>query len=306
MLPHRLNTVLRWSIVLSSLGFLGWKLLQADFQDYADDLIVFSSDPRLLLIPLMSVLNWGLEAEKWRLSLDGTSHFGRVTAFKAILSGCSVSFVTPNRTGEFLGRMYWLPQQKMGFSIPSSIVCSMNQLLVTLIAGSVALIMRNDILSQQNFRLMILLLALGLIVLLFILLYRIDWLAPLVRAFLSKRNLLPYFQYVIDLSSRVKFYLTGLSILRYSIFTLQFALILHWMGGVSWWYAINGVMLLFLFQTLLPSLTFAELGVRGSLVLLIFTGLCPDTILLFSTLLIWIFNLALPAIAGTLLLAFKS
>lgn len=306
MLPSPVYVVLRWLIVLSSFAFLLWKISSSDLGAYKEQVIAVGSDLRFPLLVMFSLLNWGLESLKWRKSLDGVIMLSKGDAFSATLAGCSVSFVSPNRTGEFLGRMYWLPQEKAGFAIPSSVYCSMNQLFVTLITGSAMLFFRTDILTDHHLRNLLFLVSFLLILLVLVLLFRMNWVVAWVKAFLLKRGILPYLNFLLEMKRSIKLNVFALSVLRYLVFALQFALLLHWLGALSWWEAFSGVAVLFFLQTLLPSMAFAEIGVRGTLAVLVFSGLCSDEILLFSTVLIWVLNLAIPALAGAFLLAFKS
>ncbi|HET7001000.1 MAG TPA: hypothetical protein VFI33_06815, partial [Puia sp.] len=88
---------------------------------------------------LLMVVNWTLEATKWRIALQPIQSipFGR--AFKAILAGTCIASFTPNRVGEYLGRMLFVDPGNKVVSVAPTILCSMSQMLVTLTAGSVGL-----------------------------------------------------------------------------------------------------------------------------------------------------------------------
>lgn len=305
MLKSPLYIVLRWLIVLGSMAFLVWRMLATDILVYQEHLLMLLCDFRFPLILVLSLFNWGLESEKWKKSLNGVIDLSRWDAFCATLAGTSVSFMTPNRTGEFLGRLYWLPKEKTGYAIPSSVYCSMNQLFVTLIAGSAILFFRKDILGDSYMRNLVFVLAFVLVFVLLVLLFQMSLLTGWIKVFLSKRGLMPYLNYLLEMKRQIKLQVFGLSVLRYMVFTFQFAVLLNGLGQVEWWYAISGVAILFFLQTLLPSFAFAEIGIRGTLALLVFSGVCEDEIIMFSTLLIWTFNLAIPALTGSILLAFK-
>ena len=59
----------------------------------------------LFAVFLLMIVNWGIEAFKWKISVQQVQHVKYFTAFKAILSGTSFSVTTPNRVGEYLGRV---------------------------------------------------------------------------------------------------------------------------------------------------------------------------------------------------------
>ena len=51
---------------------------------------------------LFMIINWGIEAVKWKLSVRKIQQVSFSRAFKAVLSGVSFSVGTPNRMGEYL------------------------------------------------------------------------------------------------------------------------------------------------------------------------------------------------------------
>lgn len=59
----------------------------------------------LFLMPL----NWAIETAKWQLLLSGTVSQSFGDALKSVLAGLNTGFVTPNRIGEFAGRILLLP-----------------------------------------------------------------------------------------------------------------------------------------------------------------------------------------------------
>ena len=51
-------------------------------------------------------IQWFVEAQKWRFLLCKVQYLKFGQSIKAIFSGLSVSFLTPNRTGEFLEELF--------------------------------------------------------------------------------------------------------------------------------------------------------------------------------------------------------
>src|SRR5436305_13315699 len=84
--------------------------------------------------------NCAIEAVKWEISIHNIQPFRFLTSFKAVLSGVSFSVNTPNRVGEYLGRVLYVHEGHRLRVISLTIVCSMSQLIITLVAGTVALI----------------------------------------------------------------------------------------------------------------------------------------------------------------------
>ena len=60
------------------------------------------------LIIILVFANWGLEARKWQVILKKLERISFFTAFKAVLSGLTLSLNTPNRIGEYGGRILYV------------------------------------------------------------------------------------------------------------------------------------------------------------------------------------------------------
>src|SRR4051812_18758305 len=59
----------------------------------------------LVAVLLLMAVNWGIEAVKWKVCIHRIQKIPLLTAFKAVLSGVSFAVNTPNRVGEYLGRV---------------------------------------------------------------------------------------------------------------------------------------------------------------------------------------------------------
>src|ERR1700694_1429429 len=90
---------------------------------------------RLWLVVAFMPLNWGIEARKWQVALRPVGRIPFRDAFRAILTGITMASFTPNRMGEYLGRMLYVEEGKRLESISLNMVCSMAQLLITLFMG---------------------------------------------------------------------------------------------------------------------------------------------------------------------------
>ena len=118
-----------------------WEGINASFHSYKIIYLLMA----LLLIPV----NWGLEARKWQLSVRPIYPISFLQAFKATLSGVSVSITMPNRIGEYIGRIMYLPEGNRLKTISVTVVGSFAQLLVTIIAGTAGLIILKNRLLEE-------------------------------------------------------------------------------------------------------------------------------------------------------------
>ena len=90
---------------------------------------------------------------------------------------------------------------------------------------------------------------------------------------------------------------------RYAVFCAQFLFVLWWTGlEAPWLLLLAAVGVTFLLKTLLPAFNFlSELGVREFSALLVFSLLdLPHAEVIAASLLLWVMNICLPALAGAL------
>ena len=72
------------------------------------------------LVCLMMLLNWSLEALKWKELTKAYHKMSFSEAFRSVISGVSTSFITPNRIGDFIGKLSYLPKGKRKIGLMSS------------------------------------------------------------------------------------------------------------------------------------------------------------------------------------------
>src|SRR5436190_15270805 len=104
----------------------------------------------LVAIIILMIVNWSIEAVKWQLAIKTIQRVSFLKAFRAVLSGVSFSVSTPNRVGEYLGRVLYMDEGNRLKTISLTIVGSISQLIITLLMGSIGLlILRSGIETSQ-------------------------------------------------------------------------------------------------------------------------------------------------------------
>ncbi len=276
----------------------------------------FSRGNRGLLISLflLMIVNWTLEAAKWRLLMKPVQSVSLLTACKAILSGLSFSMFIPTAAGEYAGRTLYMNEGNRLRSLSLNVVGSISQLLITLMAGSIGLLyLKDDLIktgtSGSSLNIIWfdgLLYAVIAAALVFGLIY--FGLGFFTRWFMK----IPFIQkHIVFVQSLEAFKLPQLtqilllSLLRYSVFIVQYIIVLQLFDvTVFWLQAAFATSVLLLILSAIPSVpNIAELGVRGEVSRQLFGVLSANTAgIVFSAALIWIVNLILPAILGSLFL----
>jgi hypothetical protein len=246
--------------------------------------------------------NWGIEALKWKKLIDKLLPIRYFRAFKAVWTGVTLGLFTPNRIGEYGGRLLYVPGKFRWTGIVSSLIGSFAQIVATFLFGLLALLFFLS--SKANIQgpmLTILIVVAILLVAIFLLAYyNMGMLIDLLRNKRLFRKIAPYIEVLSFYKTADFTNILLLSMLRYAIFSAQY-LILLWLFGVHIQIGEGCVVVgvIFLAQTVLPSFTVAELLTRGniSLYFLHYYSDNSGAILAASTGL-WLLNLIIPAVLG--------
>lgn len=95
----------------------------------------------LICLVLLMLFQWVVEAKKWQTFLSDDIAFSLLASLKMIFTGISFSLATPNRIGEFVGRVLHLPATLRVQATGYTFVGNFAQLVATTVAGSVGLLM---------------------------------------------------------------------------------------------------------------------------------------------------------------------
>ena len=285
--------------------------------DAASGMITNTKDVLLLsLVFTMMFLNWGIESMKWEFLIAKIEVISFMQAYKAILAGTCVSIFTPNRIGEFGGRIFFLKKADRIQASLITILGSMGQLMITFILGSISLLIylayyfeggvNNYWLYSISFLVIIsILLSLFFFMNVQVTTSLLNKLPISTVTYLKNKLQLKWSKYtkVFSFYSQQELtYLLFLCLVRYTVFTLQFYILLVvFKVDVTFWEAILMIVLSFFVLAAIPTVAITELGVRGS-VALFFIGLVSSNGLgvLASTLMLWFINLIIPALVGSL------
>lgn len=271
----------------------------------------FQSLNALYLVGAVGLMfvNWGLEAAKWRLAVRVVYPISFWQSFKAVLSGVSFTVTTPNRVGEYLGRMLYMPEGKRLQVISLTVICSMSQLLVTLLIGTASFfilgtgLIKAGIISALGFRFI----AFGLVAMLVLLALFYFNLAVLERwleRWAKGRTWLYLVHAIQAFDPRRLGLLVFLSAVRYGVFAAQYLLLFRLFEvAVPVGTAFGLVSLVFLALAIIPSIALIEVGLRGEVSLQLIGLFAANHLgILLTSVTVWFLNLIVPALAGSLLI----
>jgi hypothetical protein len=258
------------------------------------------------------IVNWGIEAKKWQIAMNIILPVSFNNSLRAIFAGNTMAFFTPNRTGEYLGRMLYLKRKEMLSSVPLTIICSTAQLLVTLIIGSAGLIFIQEAMAiHKSFQRIVpwinvmLYVTGGVSIALTIFYFRVSAAVKWIAARKWGRRWSTHLRVLEHVNATVLFSILSLSIARYVVFIVQYYLLFSVFGvDVDWWQAFWSVSVVFLVIAVIPSMGFlSELGVRWQAGIQLVQVYSSNITGIFATsLAIWMINLVIPAIIGGLMI----
>lgn len=265
----------------------------------------------IIMLFLLMIANWGIEAKKWQMIMKPIQRVSYFKAISAVLSGLSLSLFLPNGIGEYTGRTVFMDEGNRLRSVALNVVGSMAQLIITLIIGISSLFYLQHYtwfnltqlqgLSQLWLNGIFSMIALGTFILL-IAYFRLSWLIMLIEKipFINKYKLL-----IEGLENFEWRYLTKiliLSAIRFTVFAVQYIIVLKLMQiDISLVNAFCTTSVLFLVLAILPTIPFADIGIRSQVATQLFGLLTNDIFgVVASTACIWFVNLIIPSVAGTL------
>ncbi|MEL6718731.1 MAG: lysylphosphatidylglycerol synthase domain-containing protein [Bacteroidota bacterium] len=309
------NKFINWSVKFLVLALLSWTIYQqvfakenaaeiwGRFQTHfvADNIHWFVLN--LLLIPV----NWGIEALKWQRLIRNFSNYRFWRIFQAILAGVTVGIFTPNRVGEYGGRVLLVEAEHNWKAVIATMVGSFSQLLALLSLGLLGLIYFATQYLAFDIQVLYTLLFLGFVLIALMLFgfYNIDLLIPIAKRIpyihLLKKQLV-HLRVLTQYSSRELTITLLYSVLRYLTYSTQYYLMLRFFGiEVSLLTGFSGIATIYLVQSSIPLPPLIDLLARGEVALFIWQRFSGDEIaILGSTFALFIFNLLVPAIIGAI------
>jgi hypothetical protein len=266
----------------------------------------------LAIVIFLMIINWSIEALKWKVAIQKVQPISFSRSFRAILSGVSFSVSTPNRIGEYLGRILYMEEGNRLRVISLTVVGSMSQLIITLLAGSIGLFFIRKVIETSemmqgldSFWLRVL--QYGVIIVLLILTgiyFRLSLLINLVDKLRNNNRYSWLVSSLKDIDATLLLKLLSLSAIRYMVFVVQYFLLFRLFEvNTGWSQCFWAVSVIFLVLAIIPTFAIAELGLRGKVGLKLIGLFSANSLgISITTATIWIINLVLPAIAGSLLI----
>lgn len=274
---------------------------------------------RLWMIIALMPVNWGIEAFKWKLALRQAGGIPYRDAFKAIFTGTTLASFTPNRMGEYLGRMLYVREGRRIDSISLTIVCSAAQIMITVLIGTAGVLYLRSYLEHPAFSApgipgiqireywIDILLGLSLLLLasLTIIYFRLSWLVGKLGRIPVLGRYQSHLKVLESVDATILVPILFLSFARYLVFIVQYGLVFPvfgvFLGAGQLW---GGVSVVFLVMAVVPTFTvLTDLGLRWGASIQVLQLFSANTVGIFAaSFAIWLINLIIPALIGSLLI----
>jgi len=250
--------------------------------------------------------NWLTESIKWKILIKNIEKLSIKKSFQSVFAGLSFAIITPNRIGEFIGRPILLKKENRVAGGLSTFVGSLSQTIITVCLGLFALVLyfhnsSNKFLSYTQYYGLVFF-SIFIFIIISILFFKPKfWIYLSFKITFFKKNS-EKFAFLNNYSSFLLLKVLILSLSRYIIFFIQFYLLLIFFGiDISIQNAFIGIALNYLFLFAIPSFALVEIGIRVSFAVF-FIGIYSTNnfAILMASISLWIINLAIPAIIGSL------
>ena len=264
----------------------------------------------LIIVFIGQFINWWLESLKFRTLISKTESINKWDAIKSVYAGNAIGVLTPNKVGTFIGRALCLKDKDTVSVISSTILGNIAQLTTTALFGFIGFLIIVSFGTQLNFCFQgfptyallfsfIVVLLLGVLFLYPSFLYKLALKLPFIKKFAER---ISYFNYF---NKHELFAVLALSVLRYIVFSFQFILLLKLLNvDIIIISLFTFIWVLYMIVTFIPSPFLGNLGTREAVVLLLLANYNSTAEVLSASIIVWIINVAFPAISGSLILLF--
>jgi MFS family permease len=251
----------------------------------------------------LMLVNWVLEALKWQYLSHKLAALTVWQSIESVFCGLTWAIFTPNRFGEYGGRVMYLPRRRRIYGVFAMAVGSFGQNVVTNVLGGVGLawflctyIFKSHWLIAGS-----ILCNLGLIAVMLIIYFNIRWFVGLLDRIKFLKKYRRFFDIMGEYTFNELMRIMGFCMARFFVFTFQYFLIIHLLIPQLGVVPMMLMMFVFFFiQSAMPSQDIIDFGVRNFTASMLFAYITHQQIaIVVAVSLIYIVNIIIPAILGS-------
>lgn len=256
----------------------------------------------LTVVFLLMLLNWGLEAAKWRRLISQVEKISMWRAVESVFCGLTWAVFTPNRIGEYGGRIFFLSPKRRIVGVVVMAVGNIGQMVLTNIFGAISLCIFIYRFTNIDYRLFYALVVLSSMFCWFFILFyfNIKWINGILLSIRFTRKYKKFYSILARYKKAELFRILLFCLARYAVFSTQYFVLFHWLiPDLHYLDILMMVSILFFVQSTLPSLDLFDIGVRSLTASYFFKSVTDqDVAVIACTASIWLINIIIPAILG--------
>ena len=252
---------------------------------------------------ILMLVNWGLEAVKWKQLIERVEQISLWRAIESVFCGLTWAVFTPNRLGEYGGRVFFLSPKRRIIGIVAMTVGNIGQLVLTNVFGAitVCIFVHRFILLEPIFQAAICGLAFVFALFFIIFYFNIKWLNGLLLSMKFTRKYEKFYSVLARYEKKELLKILLFCLARYTVFTTQYLIMFLWLiPDLKTTDILMLVPILFFVQSTLPSLDLLDIGIRSVTALFFFKYITnQNTAVVACIASIWLINIIIPAILGS-------
>lgn len=274
-----------------------------DFQTLTAKLSSWQVYSAMTLLLVLMFLNWFLESLKWKYLVNSIERISLWKSIESVFCGLTWAIFTPNRIGEYGGRIFFLSPRKRVFGAIAMGVGAVAQMVITNVLGSFAILWFiwhfTDASTWVLYALSFLTTIFSLFFLLFY--FNIRLLIGLLTSISFLKRFRKFIMVLARYSKRDLIVVFNYSMARFAVFTTQYCVVIQLLiPEIPFFSMIMMILILFFIQSALPSLDLLDVGVRAMTATYFFSFITHHEVaIMASTACIWLINLIIPAILGS-------
>ena len=258
--------------------------------------------PFLFAAILLMPVNIFLESTKWRLFVNEfDNNFDIGDALKSMLCGSFLGFISPNRVGEFLGRLKRIDKGNRSRALTAGYWGGLAQFLVTfsfgIYMGGKTIMHYANLKSLEVYTIPA---SLTIILVVSLIYFNLKWVLIKVSSIPWLRKLTQKYPLEYDVPKEKLLFILLTTVFRYLVYVSQYVYLLYFFGvDLSFGTLFSAVSTMLVIHTVFPSVPFIDLGVKGSALVIILEKFSHNELGIgLAVFTIWIVNIILPAVVG--------
>ncbi len=262
--------------------------------------------PEWLLAALgLSVINLWVEQWKWRWTFRGVFAMSAMDAWRGYLMGAAVSLLTPNRWGEYSGRLLAMPRKYWVAGLAGGFLNGAAAAAVVFVWGGMGAFFVPPVVSRWGGRFKAVeewqWMAAGLVVMTVVVLALMRWMPSLLQWFARQWERTAWMIARL-LHRRTAAIVLGLTMVRFAVYSFQLyaflrAVDVHIPGPAAW----GLIPSFFFWQSILPTVSVSEVPVRavvGAALFVPYAGAEALPAVALATTMLWVVNVGVPGVVG--------